>query len=88
MNMEEAFLFGCMFAAMCLAVVLLVRAEERARKAEEKLEIAERDYVDLARDYQTLNNNYSAVCFKAAETQQRAIKFQRIALGLQPPPWK
>lgn len=38
MNIEFAFLFGCMFIAMCLAVALLVRAEERARKLEERLD--------------------------------------------------
>ena len=40
MNMEIAFLFGCMFIAMCIAVALLVRAEERARKLEDLLEKA------------------------------------------------
>lgn len=40
MNMEIAFLFGCMFIAMCLAVALLIRSEERARKLEDLLEKA------------------------------------------------
>ena len=40
MNIEFAFLFGCMFIAMCLAVALLIRSEERARKLEDLLEKA------------------------------------------------